>query len=323
MVRTGLIFFLALALGACTTSTREAQAPPPAPVAPISYASTQYLLEADQLERLLAHRNPIVLIDLRKPAEYAQGHLPGAHNVWRPQIQDTHGYPYGGMRLSLPQAEAFLGSLGITPQHKIVIYDAKGGVDAARLWWMLCQYGHHNVALLHGGLPAWQAQGYPISQEAPATPTPAQYHFCGQPVPSLLATRETVLAAIQDTTILLLDTRSTDEYTGAVQKDGAFKPGRIASSIHLDYYDNLDTSVEGQLRFKSYQDLKAMYQQVGITADQPVIAYCHSGVRSAHTTFVLTQLLGYPLVANYDGSWTEWSYFNELPIENDATPVAQ
>ena len=325
MVRIGkLIGGLWIGLVACSSPPPEQPAASPEPAAPVSqgYVSTQYLLETNQLHRLMENGVPVVLIDLRKTEEYAQGHLPGAQAVWRPDIQDLESYPYGGMRMSEKQATALLSKLGVTPETKVVIYDAKGGVDAARLWWILLHYGHNNVALLNGGLPAWQASGYPTTTELP-TITPSHYAFCGQPTTQWFANRDQVLEATTDPQVVLIDTRTTDEYTGAEQKSGAFKPGRITSSIHLDYYRNIDTSPEGHMRFKSYEDLKAMYDEAGITPDHSIIAYCHSGVRSAHTTFVLTQLLGYPQVANYDGSWTEWSYYDELPFETDATPVAQ
>jgi len=286
------------------------------------YVDTRFLIEPGQLWRSVANGNSVVIIDVRKPQDFAQGHLPEARSIWRPDIQDLEGYPYGGMSISQAQAEALLSALGVTPLDKVILYDAKGDVDAARLWWILCRYGHHNVALLHGGLTAWEADGFAISQAVAEFPT-TQYSFCGsQAAFHLVATQEDVEAAMGNPEFIILDTRTADEFSGAIQKKGAFRPGRIPGSLHIDYYENLDTTANGNMRFKSYEELQALYAAAGVTPDKKIIAYCHSGVRSAHTTFVLTQLLGYPYVANYDGSWTEWSYFNELPSETDTTNIS-
>jgi len=324
MVRAGrLILGLAVVLMGCQSATsQESGLTTEIAVVSEGYVDTRFLIEPSQLHRSLANGNSVVIVDVRKPEEFALGHLPGARSIWRPDIQDSEGYPYGGMSISRSHTEALLSGLGVTPMDKVVLYDDKGDVDAARFWWILCKYGHHNVALLHGGLTSWQAEGYALEQQEYVF-SPTQYVFCdGQAAFHLVASQADVEAAMNDPDFIILDTRTSDEYSGATLKKGAFKPGRIPGSLHIDYYDNLDTTPTGNMRFKSFEELKEMYAVAGVTPDKKIIAYCHSGVRSAHTTFVLTQLLGYPYVANYDGSWTEWSYFNELPYETDSTNIS-
>jgi thiosulfate/3-mercaptopyruvate sulfurtransferase len=127
--------------------------------------------------------------------------------------------------------------------------------------------------------------------------------------------KEDIQKALSDKTVIL-DTRTQDEFSGKTQKKGASKAGRIPGSIHIDWADAIH--FDGDQRLKSKHELDSIYGSLHISKDTPIIVYCHSGVRSAHTTFVLTQLLGYTHVKNYDGSWTEWSYFDELPIEKDS-----
>jgi len=115
---------------------------------------------------------------------------------------------------------------------------------------------------------------------------------------------------------LIVDTRSANEFSGKRQKLGANKGGRIKNSKMFDWSDAIQFS--GNKKLKSVDELKVIYGPLNATVDDAIIVYCHSGVRSAHTTFVLTQLLGYKNVKNYDGSWTEWSHFDDLPFEQDS-----
>jgi thiosulfate/3-mercaptopyruvate sulfurtransferase len=115
---------------------------------------------------------------------------------------------------------------------------------------------------------------------------------------------------------LIVDSRSDDEFTGKRQKEGATKGGRIPNSKSIDWAKAVNYN--GDKKLKSEVDLEKIYAELGASKNDTIIAYCHSGVRSAHTTFVLTQLLGYKNVKNYDGSWTEWSQFDDLPSVQDS-----
>lgn len=289
-------------------------------VADIPYASTRYLIEPSELKAKMGDPN-VKIIDIRKEKGYKLGHIEGALSIWRPDVQDLEGYEYGGMRASKAQMEALLSRLGIKPDDMVVIYDAKGVVDAARVWWIMNRYGHENAKLLNGGFQGWQEEGMAVTKEETPAPEPTEYKFPAEENLTLSATKEEVQKAIDDPNVVLLDTRTLDEYTGAFQKPGAAKAGRIPTAVHIDWANAVHYN--GNHRFKDVKSLKEIYEGKGITPDKKVICYCQSGVRSAHTTYVLTELLGYDNVKNYDGSWIEWSHDDELPFETDAEASAE
>ncbi len=294
-------------------------------LAKAGYIDRTYLIEADQLHKMMTEKEHVVLVEVSKAADYAQGHLPGALNIWRPDYGNEEDYPYGGMRARRDQMEALLSRLGIWPADFLVIYDTKGEVDAARFMWLLRRYGHEQMALLNGGKHAWEDLHLELSVDEPKI-TSSTYQFAtqedwqGQSVEM-----QEVLAAITDPSVVLLDTRTREEHTGQMLKHGAAKAGRIPSSVHIDWADAVN--FDDDFKFKSVEALRKLYESKRVTPDKYIIAYCHTGVRSAHTAFVLTQLLGYPKVVNYDGSWIEWSHHDELPFEIDPqldrTPALQ
>jgi thiosulfate/3-mercaptopyruvate sulfurtransferase len=266
----------------------------------VEYASTKCLIEAEQLSGSLSDYK---LIDLRKPEEFQSGHIPSALNVWRNQITDT-SYAYGGMMPAKPQVESLLSKLGIQPKDTIVIYDDKAECDAARLWWILKFYGHEHIKLLNGGLTAWRAEGVLSIDSSLSEST--EYHFTDSPDSTILSLIRDVELALLDPEVMVLDTRGDSEYSGEAHKNGAARPGRINGSSNLDWAMAVDYN--GTKKFLRAGELKEMYASIGIDGSKPVITYCHSGVRSAHTLFVLTELLGYRNIRNYDGSWVEWSH---------------
>lgn len=270
---------------------------------PAEYASTECLIEAEALTQKRASINGMKLIDLRKPEEFSGGHISGAVNIWRDQITDT-SYSYDGMMPTQAQMEMLLGQLGIHSSDTIVIYDDKAECDAARLWWILKFYGHPNIKLLNGGLKAWIAAKGQLSKTE-STPGPSNYRFISQPDSSIHASADLVLSILRNDQVILLDTRGDEEFNGKL-KDGAAKGGHIENATNLDWAMAVDFN--GTQKFLNADQLKANFKAVGIDGQKPVITYCHSGVRSAHTLFVLTELLGYRNIKNYDGSWIEWSH---------------
>lgn len=268
----------------------------------LSYAHPESIIEAEQLSESLSN---YVIVDLRKPEDYNKGHLPGAVQVWRTDITDT-SYAYGGMMPQKQHLESLLGSLGVSTSDTVVIYDDKAECDAARLWWILKFYGHENVRLLNGGLVSWKQAGGIITTDLPEVAL-SEYLFERSPDSAIYSAISMLEHFIQDSgSIVVLDTRTHDEFSGTTHKKGAAKSGRIPTAINLDWAIAVD--LNGNHKFRTAQELKSTYEGVGMNSSTPVVTYCHSGVRSAHTLFVLTQLLGYENVRNYDGSWTEWSH---------------
>ena len=296
--RINLLFLLlAVHLFACRTAPIQEEKKD------ATYASTACLIEADTLWQKLSSENGIKLIDLRKSSEYATGHIHGAFNIWRDQITDT-SYAYGGMMPTRTHVEQLLGRHGISPSDTIVIYDRNAACDAARLWWILRFYGHQHIKLLNGGLNAWESEGHHLSTEYPQ-PEPGEYRFLSAADSTIHASYPMVKANINNPDIILIDTRGSEEFNGKL-KDGAARGGHIEGAINLDWSTAVDYA--GTHRFLDADQLKVNFLAVGIREQTPVITYCHSGVRSAHTYFVLSELLGYRNIRNYDGSWIEWSH---------------
>lgn len=273
---------------------------------------SKYLIEVEDLKELINEPN-VQIIDFRKKEFYDQGHITGAHHLWRPDIEDA-SYPYGGMMAGSAQIEALFSRFGIQNNDMVVIYDDNGLCDAARLWWVLQNYDFNNVKMLHGGFSTWvDEQGSTTIESTNVSPTAFSL-----PVASsrrYYISKEEILD-LDPSQSFLIDTRNTKEYAGEMQKKGAAKAGRIPNSIHQDWAESVDYN--RNKKFKSLEELSALYEAHNLTKDDQIVVYCHSGVRSAHTTFVLTQLLGYKNVKNYDGSWTEWSHFDELNFVKDS-----
>lgn len=270
------------------------------------------LINAQQLKLLMSTDKSLLIIDVRPTIYYFTGHIPEAQNLWRPDYEADQGeYPFGGMRASQRKMERLLSRLGVEEETRLILYDNNNNVDAARLWWILKLYGHNQVVLLDGGLDAWKRQVYPIRLKSPSAPVTSDYRFNTQQANlQWLAGLEDVKTAHNDKRVVLLDVRSLSEATGQKQMSGAFRKGRIPHSVWLEYSNAMNDN-----DFFSEPELQALFAKKGVTPDHKIIVYCQSGVRSAHTHFVLKELLGFPHVSNYDGSWIEWSYFKELPVD--------
>lgn len=278
-----------------------------------TYVGSEHIVEAEELLKLLKQEH-VKVIDFRKEEDYNKAHITGALNIWRTDIEDTL-YPYGGMMAKKETVEALFGQLGIRNDDLLVVYDDRGSCDAARLWWLLKNYNFNAVKILNGGLLAWGKVGGSVSNETIPV-IPSEFILPTNSSLDLFINKEEVSdIVISDKNVIILDTRSKDEFVGKTQKEGAFKGGRIPKSIHIDWAEAIEYG--GTQKFKPVVELEKIYSKMGASKTDLIIVYCHTGVRSAHTTFVLTELLGYENVKNYDGSWTEWSYFDDLPFENE------
>lgn len=282
------------------------------------YANTEVIISAVQAKELIESDEKIAVIDIRKSAEYLLGHIPEAINLWRPDYSaEEKEYEFGGMRANTEKFVKLLGEIGIDNDTMILLYDAKGDYDGARFLWQLEMIGHKKMALIDGGINGWKASGLDTVTAKPEI-TKVEYKFDGKEDLSKLATLEDVKAAINDPNVVIVDTRSIKEATGEDLKSGAFRKGRIPSSVFIEYKNAINVGEGEDTTFKTIEELKEIYEAKGVTSDKNIIVYCQSGVRSAHTIFVLTHLMGYENVKNYDGSWIEWSFNEDLAVETGA-----
>ncbi len=208
-----------------------------------------------------------------------------------------------------------LGQSGITPDTNIVLYGDNNNWFAAYAYWALKYYGHDKVQLIDGGRVKWEKESRPYSSDVPSYPA-TSYQFHSSPREEIRAYRDHVHSKLGKAG--LVDVRSPKEYSGELlapenlPQEGAQRGGHIPTAVSIPW----GTAVNAEDgTFKSVAELKEIYGGKGITPNKEVIAYCRIGERSAHTWFVLKELLGYPDVRNYDGSWTEWGSSIRVPIE--------
>ncbi|UBV43048.1 sulfurtransferase [Deinococcus taeanensis] len=247
---------------------------------------------------------------------YDTGHAPGAVKVdW----QQDFWHPVERDFITPEEVSALLGRLGIKENDTIVLYGDKSNWWAAYAYWFLSYSGVKNpLKLMNGGRQKWVAEGRPTTTDAPSI-EPGSYPALTRDE-SLRAFRDEVrahLESVRGGTGALVDVRSPDEFSGKVThmpnypQEGVLRGGHIPGARSIPWAKA--TNEDGT--FKSADELKALYEGEGVTPDKDVIAYCRIAERSSHSWFVLRELLGYPNVRNYDGSWTEWGNAVGLPIE--------
>ncbi len=242
---------------------------------------------------------------------YDKGHLPGAVGWnWR---NDLQAKPVRDVAAK-EQLEQLLSRSGIEPGSTIVLYGDNNNWFAAYAYWTLKYYRHENVKLINGGRVKLEAEGRQFTTEAPSL-TPTQYRFSASTNEAIRAYRDDVASRIGQAG--LVDVRSPGEFSGELlapenlPQEGAQRGGHIPTAKNIPWAK----AVKEDGTFKDVAELKELYGAAGISAERETIAYCRIGERSAHTWFVLTELLGHPNVRNYDGSWTEWGSLIKAPIE--------
>ncbi len=230
------------------------------------------------------------------PSNYEKGHIGGAVGWnWKKHLQDQLVRDIAGKEA----LEQLLGESGITPETNIVLYGDNNNWFAAYAYWALKYYGHDKVQLVDGGRVKWEKEGREYSTEV-SSHGQTHYHFHG-------STREDI-RAYKDHVQSKIGMLAPEN----LPQEGAQRGGHIPTAASIPWATAVNAD-DGT--FKSVDELKEIYGGKGVTPNKEVIAYCRIGERSAHTWFVLRELLGYPDVKNYDGSWTEWGSSIRVPIE--------
>jgi thiosulfate/3-mercaptopyruvate sulfurtransferase len=278
------------------------------------YRHPEVLVSTDwAAQNLKAPNLRLVEVDVDTTA-YDQGHIPGAVGWnWQTQLQDN-------IRRDLidkSTLEKLLGASGISNDTTILLYGDNNNWFAAYAFWQLKYYGHKDVRLINGGRKKWLEEKRPLTKDA-ANVTPTTYRVSHLDE-SIRARKEEVSAVLQTGKPgRLVDVRSVDEFTGKIiappgMTETAQRAGHIPNAANIPW----SQAANEDGTFKSFDELKNLYQAKGVTGADEVIAYCRIGERSSHTWFVLKYLLGFEKVRNYDGSWTEWGNLIGAPIVNE------
>ena len=254
----------------------------------------------------------IVEVD-ENPALYAESHIPGAIGLdWQKDLQDQVKRDFLGQE----DFGKLFGSNGVSNDHTVVLYGDRNNWFAAYTYWYLKYYGHNAVLLMNGPREKWIEERRPTSTEAPSHA--AATFEASEPDRSIRAMRDEMLKLV-GTDTRLVDVRSPQEFSGQLiamagyEQEGAQRAGHIPGAISVPWAQ----AVREDGTFKPADELRELYESKGALDGNEVVTYCRIGERSAHTWFVLHELLGQDNVRNYDGSWTEWGNMVAVPVEKD------
>ena len=277
------------------------------------YAHPEVLVETDWVAEHLNDPNMRVIECDEDVLLYDQGHVPGAIKIdWLADLNDPVRRDY----LDQQHFEQLMGSKGIGNDTTVVFYGDKNNWWATYAFWVFKLFGHKDARIMNGGRAKWIAENRELSQEVPSY-LAATYTAQERDDTTIRAFRDQVLEHIKKSGVALVDVRSPQEFSGErthmpeYPQEGTLRGGHIPTAKNIPW----GKAVKEDSTFKSTEELREMYSGQGITPDKDVITYCRIGERSSHTWFVLTYLLGYPKVRNYDGSWTEWGNAVGMPIE--------
>jgi thiosulfate/3-mercaptopyruvate sulfurtransferase len=276
------------------------------------YANPDALVTTDWLAEHLGDPDIRVIEVDEDTSAYEKGHIEGAAGWnWK---TDLHA-PVGRDYVDQTGLGALLRAAGVGPGTTVVLYGGNNNWFAAYAYWIVKHLGFERVKLLNGGRKKWELESRPLTAEVPSYAA-TDLEVTGSVDDSIRAYRDEILASAGSATAFV-DVRSPEEYRGEklapdhLPQEQSQVPGHIPGAANIPWAK----AANDDGTFRSADELRELYEGAGITPDREVIAYCRIGERSSHTWFALTELLGYPNVKNYDGSWTEYGSLVGVPVE--------
>ena len=283
-------------------------------IASRGYVHPEMLVSTDWVAEHRTDPDVRIVESNEDPLLYPSGHIPGAVQVdWTTDLNDPLRRDY----LHRDGFESLMSRIGVTPDTTVVFYGDKNNWWACYAFWVFQLFGHKNARVMDGGRLKWEKESRDMTREVPQY-EPTRYTAPERNDHAVRAFRDEVMSHIKSNKPLV-DVRSPQEYSGELlhmpnyPQEGALRGGHIPGAKNVPWSQAVNTE-DGT--FKSAEELRQIYEHnQGLSPEDDVIAYCRIGERSSHTWFVLTYLLGYPKVRNYDGSWTEWGNLVNVPIE--------
>jgi thiosulfate/3-mercaptopyruvate sulfurtransferase len=276
------------------------------------------LCETDWVANNIKNPNLRLLeVDYDPENAYKQGHITGAYLVWwRKDINDLNRRDI----INKQQFEALMTKIGATSETELVLYGDFNNWFAAFALWVFHYYGHKKTKIMNGGRKKWELEKREYTKDEPTPQSQSSSKYSAIPpdegIRAYLPDVRRAIERLNET--VLVDVRSPKEFSGEITAPPEYPMEHAQRGGHIPGANNIPWAQairDSDGTFKSVEELKALYETKGVTADKEVICYCRIGERSSHSWFVLKYLLGYPSVRNYDGSWTEWGNMIGNPIE--------
>ncbi len=278
------------------------------------YVNPGVLISDEELEAKLGDPSIRVVEVDEDTSLYGKGHIPGAIAWnWKTELHD----PLRRDFIDQKQLAALLKKSGVGADTTVVLYAGNNNWFSAYTYWLLRYLGFDNVKLLNGGRKKWELESRQLTSEVPEVAPATSAPTLRAVRPALRALRDEVLNAVTTGDRAWVDVRSPEEFRGDLlapphlPQEQAQVPGHIPGASNIPW--SKAAAEDGT--FRSADELKELYANAGVSGDKPIIAYCRIGERSSHSWFVLTELLGYGNVKNYDGSWTEYGSLVGVPVE--------